>query len=153
MSSKPLTHSDRSLTIPARYDQLRRANAFVSELAAQVGFAGLQLNRIELAVDEACSNIIQHAYANRTDGRIYIRVQAFPGERIVITIIDTGDPFDPDAVPVHDPNADLDNLKVGGLGLFLIKRVMDEVKFEFNVRGDGGAQPERFNRLTMVKHL
>lgn len=153
MSSKPLTHSDRSLTIPAQYDQLWRVNAFVSELAAQVGFAGLQLNRIELAVDEACSNIIQHAYANRTDGRIDLRVQTFPGERIVITIIDTGDPFDPDVVPVHDPNADLDNLKVGGLGLFLIKRVMDEVKFEFNVRGDGGGQPERFNRLTMVKHL
>ena len=153
MSSKPLTHSDKSLTIPARFDQLRRASAFVSDMAAAAGFEGLQLNRIELAVDEACSNIIQHAYAHQPDGEIYIRVQAERGRRIVITLIDTGEPFDPEAVPVHNPEPSLDDLKVGGLGLFLIRRTMDDVQFEFNVPGLGLGQPKRFNRLTMIKYL
>ena len=153
MSSKPLTHSDKSLTIPARFDQLRRAGAFVSDMAAAAGFEGLQLNRIELAVDEACSNIIQHAYAHQPGGKIHIRVQVEHGRRIVITLIDTGEPFDPEAVPVHNPEASLDDLKVGGLGLFLIRRTMDDVQFEFNVPGLGWGQPKRFNRLTMIKYL
>ncbi len=153
MSSKRLTRFDRSLTIPAQFDQLRRASAFVSEIAAAAGFQGLDLNRIELAVDEACSNIIQHAYAHQPGGEIHIHVQAEYGRRIVITLIDTGAPFDPADIPAHDPGAGLEDVKVGGLGLFLMRRTMDDVQFEFNVKGVGSGQPKRFNRLTMVKHL
>lgn len=144
---------DRSLTIPARFDQLQRAGAFVSEIAAAAGFQGLQLNRIELAVDEACSNIIEHAYAQTPGGEIHIHVHVEPGYRIIITLIDTGEPFDPDAVLPHDPESDLDELQSGGLGLFLMRRAMDYVQFEFNVKGVGLGQPKRFNRLTMVKYL
>lgn len=153
MSWKPLTHSEKSITIPARFDNLRRAVSFVSKIAASVGFAGVQLTRIELAVDEACSNIIQHAYAHQPDGRIYIHVRAEPKRRILITLVDTGEPFNPDATPVHDPDASLENMKVGGLGLFLIKQAMDDVQFEFNVQGDHFGEPKRFNRLIMIKNL
>lgn len=104
-------------------------------------------------MDEACSNIIEHAYAQTPGGEIHIHVHAEPGHRIVITLIDTGEPFDPQAVPVHDPQSCLDDSKVGGLGLFLMRRAMDDVQFEFNVKGVGLGQPKRFNRLTMVKYL
>jgi Anti-sigma regulatory factor (Ser/Thr protein kinase) len=90
MSSKLLTPSDKSLKIPARLDQLWRARAFVSSMAAAAGFEELRLSQIELAVDEACSNIVQHAYARRLDGEIDIRVQVERGRRIVITLVDTG---------------------------------------------------------------
>jgi len=153
MSSKLLTPSDKSLKIPARLDQLWRARAFVSSMAAAAGFEELRLSQIELAVDEACSNIVQHAYARRLDGEIDIRVQVERGRRIVITLVDTGEPFDPQAVPMHDPRTSPDDLKAGGLGLFLIKRAMDDVRFEFNVSGFGLNQPKRFNRLTMTKYL
>lgn len=145
--------TNRSLTIPARFDQLQRASAFVSEIAAAAGFRGLQLNRIELAVDEACSNIIEHAYAQTPGGEIRIHVHVEPGYRIIITLIDTGEPFDPDAIPLHNPESDSDELQSGGLGLFLMRRAMDGVQFEFNVKGVGLDQPKRFNRLTMVKYL
>jgi len=153
MSSKLFTPSDKSLKIPARLDQLWRASAFVGDMAAVAGFQGVQLNQIELAVDEACCNIVQHAYAHRPNGEIDIRVQAERGRRIVITLVDTGEPFDPQAVPVHDPATSPDDLKSGGLGLFLIRRIMDDVQFEFNLPGLGLNQPKRFNRLTMIKYL
>lgn len=144
---------DRSLTIPARFDQLQRASAFVRDIAAEAGLHGLQLNRIELAVDEACANIIEHAYARKPDGEINIHAHVEPGRRIVITLIDTGEPFDPEAVFLHDPKSDLEDVQAGGLGLFLMRRAMDDVQFEFNVKGIGLGQPKRFNRLTMIKYL
>ncbi|MDW8351801.1 MAG: ATP-binding protein [Anaerolineae bacterium] len=144
---------ERSLMIPARLDQLQRASAFVSEIAATIGFCGLQLCHVELAVDEACANIVEHAYAHKPGGRIHIHVHAEPGHRIVITLIDTGQPFDPQAVAVYDPSTGVDDARPGGFGLFLIQRAMDEVQFEFNVKGVGLGQPKRFNRLTMVKYL
>jgi anti-sigma regulatory factor (Ser/Thr protein kinase) len=151
MSSKQSTHSDESLTVPARFDQLRRITEFVSSQAERAGFTQLELHRIELAVDEACSNIIQHAYAGQPGGLIRARVWFQPRQRIVITLIDTGQPFDPEDVPKHDPEAELDDMKVGGLGLFLMRQAMDEVRFEFDVRGQGPDEPVLFNRLTMIK--
>lgn len=145
--------NDRSLTIPARFDQLQRASAFVRDIAAAAGLRGPQLNKIELAVDEACANIIEHAYAHKPDGEIRIHAHVEPGHRIVITLIDTGEPFDPEAILLHDPESGLDDLQARGLGLFLIRRAMDDVQFEFNVKGVGLGQPKRFNRLTMIKYL
>lgn len=141
--------------MPARFDQLRRVTEFVSRQAERAGFAHLELNRIELAVDEACSNIIQHAYAGQAAGLIRVRVQSEARRRIVITLVDTGRPFDPSDVPQHDPKAelDVDDMKVGGLGLYLMRQTMDDVKFEFNVRGRSPGEPMRFNRLTMIKDI
>lgn len=152
MSSTQSTHSDESLTVPARFDQLRRVTEFVSRQAERAGFAHLERNRIELAVDEACSNIIQHAYADQAGGMIRVRVQT-EARRIVITLVDTGKPFDPGDVPQHDPNANLDDMKIGGLGLYLMRQTMDDVRFEFNVHGQWPREPRRFNRLTMIKEI
>jgi anti-sigma regulatory factor (Ser/Thr protein kinase) len=149
----PSTHSDESLTVPARFDQLRSITEFVRRQAERAGFAHLELNRIELAVDEACSNIIQHAYADQASGLIRVRVQSEARQRIIITLVDTGKPFDPGEVPQHDPKAALDDMKVGGLGLYLMRQTMDDVRFEFNVHGRGKGEPARFNRLTMIKEI
>lgn len=158
MSSRPSTPSDSDadavLTVPASLDQLRFVTAFVSKIAGKVGFAPEQVHRIELAVDEACANIIMHAYDPHAAGKIIIRVRANAGQKIVITLIDTGRTFNPDDVPQHNPSAvDLDNLKVGGLGIFLMRQVMDDVRFEFDVEGSRPDDPAKFNRLTLVKHL
>ena len=153
MSSTPSTPFDRALTVPARVDQLRRVIAFVSQQAKTTGFSGKQLNSIELAVDEACSNIILHGYAGRDDGEIHIATHAEPGRRIVITLRDTGNPFDPATIPEHNPRAALDDLREGGLGIFLIRQSMDEVRFEFGLVGEHADEPPRYNRLTLTKHL
>ncbi len=155
MSSKPSTPFDDALIVPAQLDQLRTITRFIGEVAGRTGFFGTQLSRIELAVDEACSNIIQHAYEGHKDGQIRVGVRAEPGHRIVISLDDTGTPFDPDVVPNHDPLAtnSLDDLKVGGLGLYLMRQTMDEVHFEFGIAQQVSGKTILVNRLTMVKNL
>jgi serine/threonine-protein kinase RsbW len=157
MSSRQSTpfdpDDDAVLTVPASLDQLRFITAFVAELAGRVGFMPDQIHRIELAVDEACSNIIIHAYRQQQNGSIVVRVRAEPGRRIVIMLIDTGTSFDPDAVPAHNPDAELEHVKIGGLGIFLMRQTMDEVQYEFGLTGTRTGEPARYNRLTLVKHL
>jgi serine/threonine-protein kinase RsbW len=145
---------EASLTIPAQLDQIRHASSVVRKLAAEIGFSESDLNQIELAVYEACANIIQHAYADQTDGHIHILARAEPGRRIVIMLMDTGTTFNPQTIPAYDPQqlASGDG-QVGGLGLFLIQRMMDEVRFEFCVPSSNPDQPGYFNRLTLIKNL
>jgi anti-sigma regulatory factor (Ser/Thr protein kinase) len=166
MSSTPSTPFEEALTVPANVNHLRHVTKLVNQAALQVGFSGSQLNRIELAVDEACSNIIQHAYTAHTEdtGFIHIRIYGEPRQRITIVLIDNGQPFDLDSVPTHNPEAPLEEVKIGGLGLFLIRQTMDEVHFEFDLafdalevvdgvaflsKNDSG----KFNRLTLIKNL
>jgi anti-sigma regulatory factor (Ser/Thr protein kinase) len=151
-----VTHT-RHLSVPARFDQLARLTAFAVESARTVGFAQPQLDRIELAVDEACSNIIEHAYAGST-GHIDIEVDTEPGHYVRIILTDTGKVFEPDKVPAYvpcTPDTDVSSLKVGGLGIHLMRQAMDEVCFEFNVRDESHRNGKTgvFNRLTLIKRL
>jgi serine/threonine-protein kinase RsbW len=97
-----------------------------------------------MAVDEACSNIIEHAYAARA-GDIDLACRCPVAGQFEVVIRDSGQPFDPEEVPLPAVNtpADLDNLNEGGLGLYFIRKLMDEVRFEC-VPGQG-------NILTMLK--
>ena len=135
----------RQLVVPARHDQLAPLATFVAVAAAEVGFDETQVNRIELAVDEACSNIIDHAYQG-AQGSIQLEVSVEPQSQLKIVLIDQGQPFDPDHVPAYAPCTSLDEAKIGGLGIHLMRQAMDDVCFEFDVPGVG-------NRLTMIKHL
>jgi len=145
---------EASLTIPAQLDQIQRASSVARKLAEQIGFAESDLNQIELAVYEACANIVQHAYAHQTDGHVHISARAEPGRRIVITLMDTGTTFDPQTIPAYDPQQVTGgDGQVSGLGLFLIQRMMDEVRFEFRVPSSDPSQPGCFNRLTLIKNL
>ena len=138
-------------TVPARFDQLQHIAELAVQAARQVGFDAQQQGRIELAVDEACSNIIEHAYAGES-GQIYIEVETEPKHYLKIVLSDTGRTFAPDQIPLYvpcTPATDVASLKVGGLGLHLMRQTMDDVCFEFNVPGHRGV----FNRLTMIKRL
>ena len=159
-----MTHT-RHLSVPARFDQLARLTAFAVEAARTSGFDKPQLDRIELAVDEACSNIIEHAYAGST-GRIDIEIETEPQQYIKFVLTDTGKAFAPDSVPAYVPcthETDISNLKVGGLGIHLMRQAMDDVCFEFNVRDPhsnahananaSNGKTGVFNRLTLIKRL
>ena len=157
-----MTHTHH-LSVPARFDQLARLTAFAVESARIVGFDKPQLDRIELAVDEACSNIIEHAYAGSDshESRIDIEVETEPSHYIKIVLTDTGKAFEPDKVPAYVPcthETDISNLKVGGLGIHLMRQAMDDVCFEFNVRDTHANNSKNgktgvFNRLTLIKRL
>lgn len=146
MSSQSLRRQDvRRLVLGASPEALAQLAKFARMAAADVGFDALQSDRIELVMDEACSNIIEHAYRHE-NGIIDARIDVACGRQITIYLVDKGDAFVPADVPEYCVEDAAEREKVGGLGLFLMRKVMDEVHFEFNVPGIG-------NRLTMIKRI
>jgi serine/threonine-protein kinase RsbW len=138
--------SSNKLTIPGRYDQIREACDFVVEGAEAVGFDPDEVFRIQLACDEACTNIIEHAYGQEDAGSITISWQNKKGA-FIIELRDNGRPFQPETIPsptVPDSSDEVDELKVGGLGLHFMWTLMDEVEFSFDENG---------NRLVMTKYV
>ena len=95
-----------------------------------------------MAADEASTNIIEHAYDGVSDGKLEIDCEIISGE-LKIIMRDWGKPFDPTSVPEPNLNADLSERKIGGLGMYLMRKLMDEVSYE--------SSPETGNTLMMVK--
>lgn len=98
---------------------------------------------IHLALEETVTNIIGHGYQGRADGKIDIEVALEPCE-VVVTIEDAAPPYNPLAAPAPDFDSPLEQRKPGGLGVFLIKRLMDSLDYRYT----GGK-----NRLTLRKWL
>ena len=133
-------------SIPGQLDRISDACAFVVSGAEQAGFSIDELFRIELACDEACTNIIEHAYGGEAAGDIRITWR-IDDKTFIITMSDDGQPFDPDEVPPPEVPADrndLNGLKIGGLGIYFMRSLMDEVQFSRDDR--------RGNTLVMVKN-
>ncbi len=131
----------RTLTVPGRYDQLTPICEFVTDAAAAAGLGESERAHCQLAVDEACTNIIEHGYGGENRGAISVTCEVAPGE-IVITIHDQAQHFDVSAVPEPDLQAPLDEMRIGGLGLYFMRHVMDAVEFSY----EGGG-----NKLVLVK--
>lgn len=131
----------RTLTVPGRYDRLEQICNFVAEAAVTAGLDEMASNRCQLAVDEACTNVIEHGYGGEDRGQIEISCDTRPGE-LTIVIRDWARRFDPDGVAAPQLGANVDDMKIGGLGLYFMRQVMDAVEFSY----DGGG-----NRLTLVK--
>lgn len=131
------------IEIPSQPSFLAPLRAFVTCLAERVGFDEIAQFQIALAVDEAVANIINHGYGRRPDGRIWLHVarieNARPGLRFVLD--DDGRQVDPDSIRSRS----LDEVRPGGLGVHIIREVMDECRWER--RSAGGM------RVTLVKFL
>ena len=113
-----------SLSIPSLPKYLRFVRCMIGEFAGLGGFAPEECDRICLAVGEACSNIIRHSYKEKPDGIISLKCFLHT-DRIQISIRDFGEKIDLARIP-----ADSDCLQPGGLGVRMIKRMMDEVDYE-----------------------
>lgn len=103
---------------------------FVGESGRSLGADEAAIRDLELAVDEICSNSIRHGYGAK-EGQLEITVERV-GHSIKVVVRDWGRAFDPGQIPVPDPAVPLEDRSLGGLGLFLVHQVMDEVRFEFN---------------------
>ena len=126
----------------AKFEYLDEIREFVGEIARKGGFSDKDVYNIQLATDEAASNIIEHAYENMPDGILELSCGVNQNV-ITIVLVDHGESFDPSEVPLPDLKADLSNRKIGGLGIFLMRKLMDEVTYE--------PRPNRINVLTMTK--
>jgi len=132
----------RDLTVPATEGQLGRVRDFIVNVCEQAGFSTREVSNTKLAVDEACTNIIKHAYAGRPGGGEITVVAEVESGRIRIHLKDRGKHFDFSAVKDPDLDQYVETGKKGGLGVFLINRLMDGVEY----RADGGG-----NELILTK--
>jgi anti-sigma regulatory factor (Ser/Thr protein kinase) len=132
----------QSIRFAAKFEFLDEIREFVGEIARNGGFGEKDVYNIQLATDEAASNIIEHAYEGVKDGVLDLSC-GMEADAIKITLIDYGYPFDPSTIPMPDLKADLSNRKIGGLGIYLMRKLMDEVHYE--------PRPDKSNVLTMIK--
>ncbi len=131
------------LVATSRADQLAKIAAFVEKIAAAYRLSEKQCCDVEMAVDEACANIIEHAYQGKSNGKIIIACHK-RGKDLLITIKDFGKPFDPTQVARPQTSAPLSKRNIGGLGIFLMRKRMNQVTFDFS---------KGRNVLTMLKRI
>lgn len=133
-----------SLIVPATLESLDAVSKFIVRATAQVGLDDHAAWQVQLAVDEAVTNVIQHAYDDESRGTVELGWR-LEGDTLEFTLHDHGRQFDPGLVPTPDITASLDDRVPGGLGLFLMGKLMDSVRFEYDAA--------RGNTLVMVKHI
>ena len=131
-----------TFTFEANFHNLDEIRDFVGESARQAGFSEKEIYSIQLAADEASTNIIEHAYAGIENGKIEIGCSITGGE-LKIVMRDNGKSFDPSSVPEPNVKAELSERKIGGLGMYLMRKLMDDVVYE--------SFPDAGNTLTMIK--
>ena len=131
----------QTLTFPTTFDILDEIRSFVGDQAREAGFNAKDIYSIQLATDEAASNVIEHAYGGKPDGKFDVSCE-FRVDHLIITLLDHGKTFEPSRVEEPNLKADLLDRKIGGLGIYLMHKLMDEVRYESTPAG---------NLLTLVK--
>ena len=132
----------KTVHFAAKFEYLDEIREFVGGIARAGGFSDKDVYNIQLATDEAASNIIEHAYEKNPDGVLELSCGVHD-DLITIILIDRGESFDPSEIPLPDLKADLSDRKIGGLGIFLMRKLMDDVRYE--------SKPNKSNVLTMTK--
>lgn len=121
----------KELTVKATVDNITAVTDFVNgELEALDCPMKAQM-QIDVAIDELFSNIAQYAYDSESGpATVQVEVEEAP-LAVIITFIDHGRPFDPLANEDPDVTLNAEDRKVGGLGVFLVKKTMDDVSYEY----------------------
>lgn len=134
----------QTLKIHSKTDQLVAVRDFVSQAAFASGFDDEEVSKIALAVDEACTNVIKHAYQYNPKKQITVTITDNDGE-FVVSIVDNGKQFDPNRIQQPDMKEYLSSYRRGGLGIHLMKRLMDKVEYEI--------EPGLRNQVRLIKHI
>jgi len=130
-----------SMRVPAQVPSLRLLRRLVREAADTCGCGEACSRDVVVAVDEACQNVIRHAYGEGARGDIVVEIRR-AGDRLVVNVVDFAPPVDPQQVRPRP----LDELRPGGLGTHFIRECMDASEFRAPPAGAG-------NRLWMEKKI
>ena len=133
-----------TLEVPSSTENLAMIRDFVKRIGYQTGMDEQGVSNLELAVDEACANVIEHAYGHDISKEVIIRAVC-DEQAVRISVIDMGQGFDAEALAPESIETLIHERKSGGLGIRLIKALMDEVSYEI--------RPGQKNELHMVKRL
>ena len=118
--------------------------SFVEQACTHYKISGKTRFDLQLAIEEACVNIMEHGYAGLPPGIIEITFQV-RDHHASVDIVDFGHKFDPRTYPPPDTSSEWDKRPVGGLGVFLITQLMDEVRYS--------SDTEHGNRLELIKNI
>jgi len=114
--------------MPARMGSLPELMVFIVDQAQKKGFSQDGISRVRLVTEEALVNVFNHAYPTAT-GDVEVCVNESDGSSLVVEICDTGIAFNPLSLPEPDLEADVSQRKVGGLGVFFIRRMVDQSQY------------------------
>lgn len=129
------------ITLPARLEYLEEMLNFIRASAQECRFDEKKISEIHLAAEEALVNVINYAYPGSA-GDLQLTCSVRNGATLEIEIRDQGIAFDPLSLPTPNIDAPLEERRIGGLGIYLIRKIMDEVRY---------AREGDSNILTMVK--
>jgi len=132
------------LHVPSSTENLALIRDFVGNIGKQAGMAETELSMLALAVDEACANVMEHAYGLDQTQEVIVRV-TLDVDALKIQVIDTGKGFDPVQIEQKDVKKLIAERRSGGLGMRIMKVYMDEVQYQM--------KPGERNELTMIKKL
>ncbi len=133
-----------NLKVASSPENLGTIREFINDISLTAGFDSETAGQIELAVDEACTNVIKHAHNYEYNKSIELHV-LLDTQKITIKITDRGLGFDVDKVVKPDLQKYIHEARKGGLGIHLMRSLMDEVQFEFN--------PGVKNQVTLIKYF
>lgn len=143
MNKNPNSTTERSLTLNNDIQQIARLAEFTGSIAEDTHMDNALAMGINLALEEAITNVIMYAYPQGKGGQVQIDAVIREGSLDFI-ISDTGIPFDPTAAPEADTSLGVEDRPIGGLGIFLVRKIMDKVSY----RRENGK-----NILSMTKFL
>jgi anti-sigma regulatory factor (Ser/Thr protein kinase) len=130
------------IRLQAKIENLERLMQFVLACAKRQGFTQKRIQAIELATEEALVNIFTYAYPEHT-GEVEVRCKMDDDTRFILEILDTGIPFNIHSISEPDLTENISNRKIGGLGIFLMRKMVDEVQYR---------RDEENNILTLIIH-
>ncbi len=136
--------TELKFSVPASTQHLEDVRRKLRECGERAGISEKVMNQIVLAADEAVTNVVIHAYGNDGISMVDIEVR-IDKDRMVLIVRDSAPPFDPTGHPDPDLEAHLKEGRKSGLGIYLMKRVMDEVRHRVV---DGNV-----NELILIKNL
>ena len=114
--------------MPARVESLHDLLTFITDEAKRKGFSEDARRRIELVAEEALVNVFVHGYP-QNQGQVEVRCLASDDSSLTIEISDTGVSFNPLSLAAPDLQPDLAARKIGGMGVFLIRKMTDDVAY------------------------
>jgi serine/threonine-protein kinase RsbW len=136
----------RELVVPNDTQYLVTVREEVTKVVSQSAFSARDQKLLIVAVDEAITNIMEHAYDNNLEGELDVElILEADASRFEVIIRDSGKEFDPTAVDIPDITAHIRKGQKHGLGIFLIRQIMDEINYTY-VHGEK-------NQLQMIKYV
>ena len=117
------------MTIGALPGEVARANAAFEEFAEAHALPAAVRRSMHVALDELLKNTIEYGFTGRNGGELTVAVE-LGTDRVTLTLTDDGAPFDPFAVADPDTSLAVDARRIGGLGIYLVRKMMDEVSYE-----------------------